>query len=470
MKATKIFHRNEARIRIDFPYNQSFIALLKQIPDSKWSRTYNAWHIPYTSVAFKSLKALFPELEFPNQLMNEDTEQDKPVITKEIQEISKENQLSPNIQNFGGIEIDVIGKQIVIKMPKNETDIQFIRTFNYFRWDKSNYRWVLPNFGNNLELLKNYFNNRLSRLDFKKAEQIRQVQEVAKKEFKRELPELDSDTQKEIEAFEQWMEHKRYSESTLKTYLHAITIFLRFISPKPSREVTNTDMVQFVHEYLLPKGLSLSYQNQAVNAARLFFKTIQGSRLITEQIERPRRGHKLPNVLSKEEVKFILEAPKNIKHRTMLSLIYACGLRRSELLNLTPGNIDSKRHLLVILNAKGKKDRVIPISDKVIEMLRDYYKVYKPKIWLFEGQAKGEKYSEASLQKVLKISLDLAKVKKPATLHWLRHSYATHLLESGTDLRYIQELLGHKSSKTTEIYTHVSEKSLQKIKSPFDEL
>lgn len=229
-------------------------------------------------------------------------------------------------------------------------------------------------------------------------------------------------------------------------------------------------MVRFVHQYMLPRKLSLSYQNQTVNAARLFFKTIQGSRLITEQIERPRPEHKLPNVLSKEEVAAILHALQNQKHRTMLSLIYACGLRRGELLNLKPENIDSKRHLLIILNAKGKKDRVVPISDKVIEMLREYFKAYRPITWLFEGQNPGEQYSEKSIQSVLKQALEKAKISKPVTLHWLRHSYATHLLESGTDLRYIQELLGHKSSKTTEIYTHVTETSLQKIKSPFDDL
>lgn len=188
----------------------------------------------------------------------------------------------------------------------------------------------------------------------------------------------------------------------------------------------------------------LSYQNQAVNAARLFFKTIQGSKLITEQIERPRREHKLPNVLSKVEVKAILEVPKNIKHRAMLSLIYACGLRRSELLNLKPENIDSKRHLLLILNAKGKKDRVVPIFDKIIEILREYYKLYKPKVCLFEGQKEGDQYSAESLQNVLKQALTKTQIKKAVTLHWLRHSYATHLLEAGTDLRYIQELLGHK--------------------------
>ena len=154
----------------------------------------------------------------------------------------------------------------------------------------------------------------------------------------------------------------------------------------------------------------------------------------------------------------------------MLSLIYACGLRRGELLKIKPADIDSQRGLLTIRNAKGRKDRLVPISSKVIEMLRNYYKVYRPKSWLFEGQFSGTQYSEESLAKVLKNALQKAGIKRNATLHWLRHSYATHMLESGVDLRYIQELLGHKSSKTTEIYTHVSIKSLQKIRSPFDEL
>jgi integrase/recombinase XerD len=186
-------------------------------------------------------------------------------------------------------------------------------------------------------------------------------------------------------------------------------------------------------------------------------------------IQRPRREKRLPNVLSKNEVKSILEAPTNLKHRAMLSLIYACGLRRSELLSLTKFDIDSKRMVVIIRMAKGKKDRIVPLSPKILSLLRDYYKSYNPKEFLFEGQGGGE-YSEKSLENVFKQSLLKANNKKPVTLHWLRHSYATHLLESGTDLRYIQDLLGHKSSKTTEIYTHVSTKNIQNIRSPFDDL
>lgn len=178
----------------------------------------------------------------------------------------------------------------------------------------------------------------------------------------------------------------------------------------------------------------------------------------------------MPNVLSKQEVKLILDVPKNIKHRTMLSLIYACGLRRSELINLKISNIDSKRNIISIIQSKGKKDRIIPLPKSILLMLREYYKAYKPKYWLFEGQKVDSQYSPQSLQAVLKQAIARANIKKPVTLHWLRHSYATHLLENGVDLRYIQELLGHSSSKTTEIYTHVSRKSLQAIKSPFDDL
>ncbi|MFB9108751.1 tyrosine-type recombinase/integrase [Flavobacterium gyeonganense] len=148
----------------------------------------------------------------------------------------------------------------------------------------------------------------------------------------------------------------------------------------------------------------------------------------------------------------------------------ASGLRRSELLNLKPADIDSKRNIILIKQSKGKKDRIVPLSPKILEMLRSYYVCYKPKKWLFEGRNENEPYDARSLSNVLKQALTKSNIKKPVSLHWLRHSYATHLLESGTDLRFIQELLGHSSSRTTEIYTHVSTKSLQQIKSPFDDL
>ena len=273
-----------------------------------------------------------------------------------------------------------------------------------------------------------------------------------------------------IEKFKQWLLSKRYSPSTIKTYSEALKSFLIFYREKPIAEISNEDVIVYNNDYILKNNLSASYQNQIVNAIKLFFQTIRNTKMMVDKIHRPKRSKLLPNVLSKEEIKLILNAHSNIKHKTMLSLIYSCGLRRSELLNLKPADIDSKRGIVIIRQSKGKKDRIAPLSPKILDMLREYYIGFKPKTWLFEGQNENTKYDERSLSNVLKQALTKSRINKPVSLHWLRHSYATHLLESGTDLRYIQELLGHSSSKTTEIYTHVSTKSIQQIKSPFDDL
>jgi integrase/recombinase XerD len=274
----------------------------------------------------------------------------------------------------------------------------------------------------------------------------------------------------QIEKFKQWLLSKRYSPSTLKTYSEALKSFLIFYREKPIAEISNEDVIIYNNEYILRNNLSASYQNQIVNSIKLFFQTIRETKMMVDKIHRPKRSKLLPNVLSKEEIKLILNAHNNIKHKMMLSLIYSCGLRCGELLALKPVHIDSKRNIVLLKNSKGQKDRIVPLSPFILEMLREYYKIYKPKTYLFEGQNIGKPYDARSLQLTLKQALQKTGITKPATLHWLRHSYATHLLESGTDLRYIQELLGHSSSKTTEIYTHVSTKSIQQIKSPFDDL
>ncbi len=359
---------------------------------------------------------------------------------------------------------------------KDTTLINRVKTIPGARWSQSRKYWYIPkeqfNLAKVFEVLKP-----VAYLDYTELKQnpesVNNMQaNLPKKNTGSPIVafQFSPEAVSKVEEFHKWMSHKRYSQATIKTYLGALKSFLLFTATKPLSEITNQDMVDYVNEVIIRKQLSFAYQNQTVNAVKLFFREVMHAKIETEKIDRPRREYKLPNVLSKVEVKAILSAPGNVKHEAMLSLIYACGLRRSELLNLKPADIDSKRHLLIIKNAKGRKDRVSPIPEKLIEQLREYYKKFRPQTWLFEGQKKGEQYTATSLQQVLKDSLKKCGIKKPVTLHWLRHSYATHLLESGTDLRYIQELLGHKSSKTTEIYTHVTDKSLQKIKSPFDDL
>jgi integrase/recombinase XerD len=284
------------------------------------------------------------------------------------------------------------------------------------------------------------------------------------------IGELDANHFKKIAQFKDWLSSRRYSPNTIKTYTEALRTFLKFYHNKPIAEINNQDLIRFNNEYILHNGFSSSFQNQVVNAIKLFFGKIENTQLEVDLIHRPKREKKLPNVLSKEEVKLLLQSLSNVKHKAMLSLIYSCGLRRSELLNLKLTDIDSKRNVIIIRQSKGRRDRIAPLSLKILELLREYFVAYKPKVWLFEGQDKSSKYDERSLASVLKQAVLKSKINKPITLHWLRHSYATHLLENGTDLRYIQEILGHSRSTTTEIYTHVSNKSIQKIVSPFDNL
>ncbi|MEI2760554.1 MAG: site-specific tyrosine recombinase/integron integrase [Bacteroidia bacterium] len=361
--------------------------------------------------------------------------------------------------------------RIIISFPYEEELVLLIKKFEDARWSKTHRAWHIPQNKYNISDIFKVFKNKawVDYRDFSRKDVLDTTVESGKRGAKTVLEEkISAEAIEKIEKFRFWLHSRRYSPSTINTYLDSIKTFLRFYAFKKIQEIDNNDLIRFNNEYILANNYSASFQNQVVNAVKLFFKTIENSPLDIDAIPRPKRAKKLPNVLSKEEVKAILDTPTNIKHKAMLSLIYACGLRCGEILSLKPNDIDSKRNILHVKNAKGQKDRIVPLSEKIIVLLREYYKATKPKYYLFEGQTKGNRYDARSLQNVLKQSIAKTKITKPVTLHWLRHSYATHLLESGTDLRYIQEILGHNSSKTTEIYTHVSTKSLQQIKSPFD--
>lgn len=205
-----------------------------------------------------------------------------------------------------------------------------------------------------------------------------------------------------LREFIRWLSAKRYSPSTIDTYGNALKLFLGYYRNKKVCEITNADVLDFNNDYILQKNRSASYQNQVTNAIKLYFRTVRGAKIEVDKIDRPKKPKMLPNVLSKHEVKNILEARQNIKHKTMLSLIYSCGLRRSELLHLKPQDIDSKRNEVLIRQSKGRKDRITPLSGKILDLLREYYKAFRPQTWLFEGQAVGEPYSEQSLQNVLR--------------------------------------------------------------------
>jgi len=281
---------------------------------------------------------------------------------------------------------------------------------------------------------------------------------------------LTKETKDKIVKFKSWMQQMRYSENTIKTYIHQLELFFGYHSQIIPEEISIDDIEDFNHEFIFKHNLSLTFQNQTVSALKIFYTYTFNRNFDGGKIERPRKTISLPKVIDKNDLQLFFRNIRNGKHKMALETIYACGLRRSELLNLKLRHIDSKRGMISIINSKGKKDRLIPISTRLLEKIKKYYFEYRPQIYFIEGQFPGKSYSAGSLQSIFKNALKKSKINKPFTIHCLRHSFATHLLENGTDLRYIQELLGHKSSKTTEIYTHVSNNSLKNIKNPFDDM
>jgi integrase/recombinase XerD len=268
---------------------------------------------------------------------------------------------------------------------------------------------------------------------------------------------------------EMHLDENRYSVRTRESYLSALEFFFRYFSPKEPIEITEDEISLFIYDYIIRLGYSASYQNQMVSAIKTFYLISGKGKVNPDFIERPRRSRALPKVFSKDEVSRILNSARNSKHKLLLWLIYSCGLRRSEVTNIKLSDLDRERSIIHIREGKGKVDRIVPISVKVWEKAEEYLAGYRPRVYMFEGQS-GGKYSSESVYRVFKDALLRAGIKKDVGVHSLRHSYATHLHENGLDIRYIQELLGHKSTRTTEIYTHVSRRNLIQVRSPIEDL
>ena len=271
----------------------------------------------------------------------------------------------------------------------------------------------------------------------------------------------------QLQSVENDMIRHGYSPNTIVNYLSHIRLFLNY-----SNGICTTETINGYMDYLLQKmDVSHSYCNQAINAIKIYARKYSRiDELSLLSLTRPKKQKKLPKVMAKSEVKRLLDATMNLKHKTQLMMAYSCGLRVSEVVNLKIADVDSARMVVAIRQGKGRKDRMVPLSKNMLEQLKTYGQVYKPREWVFENDMSHEPISVRTLQSIFHQSCNKAGISKAVTFHSLRHSYATHLLESGVDLRFIQELLGHSSSKTTEIYTHVSVGTLKNIRNPMDDL
>jgi len=271
-----------------------------------------------------------------------------------------------------------------------------------------------------------------------------------------------------LTTVQQEMRLRNYSNKTIKAYSSWLRAFVRHFSPRHPRELSENEIKNFLLYLIEQKHLASATINQSFNALRFLYVELYRMPFKIEHLPRPKKEKQLPVVLSREEVISILSNIDNLKHKTLLMLIYSAGLRVGEAVRLRISDIDSDRKLIYLKSAKGKKDRYSLLSDTALQNLRAYYRMYRPKNYLFEGFKDSAHLSERSVQEVFKRAVRQAGIRKQVTVHSLRHSFATHLLESGVDLRYIQAVLGHASSKTTEIYTHVSQQKLGQIINPLD--
>jgi integrase/recombinase XerD len=262
---------------------------------------------------------------------------------------------------------------------------------------------------------------------------------------------------------------KAYSPNTIRNYCNAFHHLLRLLGDKPVNNLEKKHILSYLLWLIEKQGYSETNVHTSINAIKFYFEQVMKRDKEFYDLPRPKKPFKLPAVLAEEEVSTVIKSITNIKHRTMIMAGYAAGLRVSEIVSLKITDIDSKRMMIHLKAAKGKKDRMVPLSKKLLETLREYYAEYKPKVFLFEGQY-GEAYSIRSAQSILQEAKQKAGIRKKGGIHMLRHSYATHLMEAGTDIRIIQELLGHNSITTTMRYTHVSKKDIGRIESPLDKL
>ncbi len=332
------------------------------------------------------------------------------------------------------------------------------------KWSKTMNAWHIPK---NKKLLEQLV-EALSPKESLSTEVITPIAKVTETMLQSYTP-ISKIQQLALQAYIEMLRLRNYSENTIRNYQNWFLIFLRHFPERKPSEINKNEIMDFLVKFRNSPKWSATSQNQLVNAIKYFYEQLLKRPREYYDLPRAQKPHQLPTVFAESEIFAIIKATENLKHKTILCLAYAGGLRISEIVNLKITDVDSKRMVITLRQAKGKKDRQVMLADRLLLMLRAYFKEYKPKTWMFEGQY-GEQYTTRSIGKVMEACKRKAGIKKKGSIHALRHSFATHLLESGTDLLIIKELLGHTNIRTTMTYTHVSKKTISKVQSPLDKL
>ena len=559
IKITKIIHRDEPKLKLDFAFDYQTISLIKQIDGSTWSRTHKAWLLPDTEDSVRRLKELIrqEDLMFDSDIdVKPDAITQKELIRQEDLMFDKDIDVKPPIisqsvdkpfDEIQNVKIEVINRKILIKLPKNEDDIKFIKTLRYFKWSKNDYLWEVPDYPGNLDLIRDFFGKRIAdikihnRIDIQPGNEnarsiqadevlmiktrqgrvkiisafnkeliaaikempynrwdaknkwwtipfseifIQRLTEVCEGQRLKVISEAESAGEEGVkrispldipnyrrapESYKNKHIELRNSPNTIKNYISAFEEFINYFYRFDIDSITEPQILEFLRYLITERRVSISYQNISINAIKFYYeKVLKGQRKFYF-IDRPGKETILPDVLNIDEITAMIKATENIKHKLIIMFAYSSGLRLGEVVRLKLKDIDRQRMQVRVEQGKGRKDRYTKLSEKILPVLDKYLEEYKPEELIFNGE-KGKPYSARSVQEVVKSIARKAGVAQKVTPKTLRHTFATHSLENGIDLRYIQSMMGHASSKTTEIYTHITTKGFENIKSPMDGL
>jgi integrase/recombinase XerD len=490
----RILHYNDWRYGIFYDFSDEINAMVRSIQGATYSKTYNCWHVPCDESTLKrilySLKDIadvdISSISLPSE--KKAAEQVRAVNNSEVIE-----NISEVPENFTGSETirkdsgrhrksggydpvsfsinESNGRLIIRFLGTYDRDwIRELRSYGKLDYDRMRKEWSLRWSQMTVDSLADYFMERGISIRVEKPELPEVIREKRNDDGSKVRERLlGTEALEGIEHVTRYMNENRYSRKTVVAYMSMLELFLKYYYRKLPSQITEKDISDFFHDFIFSNSYSASYQSQMVSAIKIFFSLNGKENVNISNLGRPRTGRSLPKVFSKEEVVKILNSPQNLKHKLMLWMVYSCGLRRSEVTNIRLRDLDRDRGILNVIEAKGMVDRIVPVPGKVWIRIDEYVSSYRPVIYLFEGQS-GGRYSSESVYRVFKDALRKAGIEKEVGVHSLRHSYATHLHESGLDIKYIQELLGHKDSRTTEIYTHVSRRNLITVRSPIEDL
>lgn len=444
-------------------FDAAFPARIRQMQGAYWSPALKYWLLPYTFTNWNLLKHHFQEANFYFEsgfVPPEETDSPalQPVAPPPVQSeviLLKKHPSSPAL--------------LRIYLPKDltATHLSTVKNIHGRRWNPDALAWEAPLTKVTVRFIEKYLSD-VAHWTFTPGPDLPE---------RIEMPPRTPYTPKfvparyeaAVTALEQVLLLKRYSHNTIKTYTKAFRQYILFYNDRKPSSLGRADIDAFIVHQIKTKNISESHQNQILSAIKMFYEAVLGQREKVRDLIRPKTPLKLPHVLTESEVERLFRASGNPKHKCILMLIYSGGLRLGELIRLRLDDLEPDAGRIFVYGGKGKKDRCTILSPKVWQQLQEYIAVFRPVEWVFEGQDGGA-YSARSVQNIFTHAKAKSGINPYATVHTLRHSFATHLLEAGVDLRYIQDLLGHESSKTTEIYTHITRVGWQRVQSPLDRL